>query len=59
MTGDVCDCGICDVDTCDLCGRPITFIDEDGEAFCADCWLAYVDREQQRANDRWMAGGSQ
>jgi hypothetical protein len=59
MTGDVCDCGICEVETCDLCAAPVAFVDEDGDAWCRACWLAHIEGEQQRANDRWMAGGSQ
>lgn len=57
MTGDVCPCGICEIDACDLCAAPVAFVDEDGEAWCRSCWLAYLERVQERANLRWFSGG--
>ena len=59
MSDDTCDCGACEADTCDVCGQPATLLDDHQESWCASCWLAHIEREQQRANDRWMAGGSQ
>ena len=58
MTSDECSCADC-AETCDYCGNDIQFIDEEGVAWCSACYADFVEREQQRANDRWMAGGSQ
>jgi len=35
---DVCDCGTCDVDACDRCGRLIAFLDDEHTAWCRRCW---------------------
>ena len=43
MTGDVCDCGLCAVDACDLCGGPVAFVDADGEAWCRSCHATYLE----------------
>lgn len=51
MTGDVCACGLCDVEACDLCASPVAFLDEDGEAWCAACWSRY---EENRAEAAWL-----
>ncbi len=60
MTGDVCDCGLCDVDACDRCGRPVAFLDEDGEAWCANCWESYQDAVNsdlaERELEAWHGG---
>jgi hypothetical protein len=58
MTDDTCPCADC-AETCDFCDRPKAVVDDYQEVYCAQCWLAHIEREQQRANDRWMAGGSQ
>lgn len=34
----MCDCGTCDVDACDRCGRPIAFLDDEHTAWCRRCW---------------------
>lgn len=38
MCGDECDCGLCGVDTCDFCDRPVSRLDDEGTAYCAGCW---------------------
>jgi hypothetical protein len=62
MTGDVCDCGICEVETCDLCAAPVAFVDEDGEAWCRSCWENHQQRSVERAFMRllgaWHGGSS-
>lgn len=55
---DECPCADC-AETCDFCDRPKAIVDVYQEVYCAACWQAHVEREQQRANDRWMAGGNQ
>jgi hypothetical protein len=55
MTGDVCDCGICEVETCDLCAAPVAFVDEDGEAWCRSCWESYQDDVNFAAFERELA----
>lgn len=50
--GDECDCGICEVDTCDLCQRPALFIDTEQEAWCAVCWDDYQQTEAERITER-------
>ena len=43
LTDDVCDCGLCLVDRCDFCPRPVAYLDAEGTAFCGD------DHEPSRA----------
>ncbi len=38
LTDDVCGCGLCGVDTCDFCARPVARLDDEGVAYCAACW---------------------
>ena len=47
MTGDTCDCGICAVDVCDLCGEPVAFVDDEGEAWCLACFARYQDARDE------------
>lgn len=54
MTGDECDsptCGLCHIDACDLCGDPVAFVDDEGEAWCVACWKRYLD---ERAEAVWL-----
>lgn len=51
MTGDICDCGICEVEACDVCHGPVAFVDDEGEAWCRSCFDNY---EQQRAEAVWL-----
>lgn len=38
MGDDVCGCGICEIETCDVCGRPSWRIDDYNESWCLSCW---------------------
>lgn len=38
MSDDVCGCGICEIETCDVCGRPSWRIDDYNESWCRRCW---------------------
>jgi uncharacterized Zn finger protein (UPF0148 family) len=51
MTGDICECGICAIETCDLCGQPVAFVDDEGEAWCAECHARY---QENRAEAVWL-----
>lgn len=51
MTGDECACGLCEVDACDVCGAPVAFVDDEGEAWCRDCWARYL---ENRAEAVWL-----
>lgn len=51
MTGDECACGLCGVETCDVCGEPMAFVDDEGEAWCAACWSRY---REDRAEAAWL-----
>lgn len=53
MTGDVCECGICDVESCDLCGAPVAFVDDEGEAWCGACWARWLDAQAEVVWLRW------
>lgn len=41
MTDDICTCGRCEVETCDQCDGPVSFVDANCEAWCATCHAAY------------------
>ena len=55
---DTCPCADC-AETCDFCDQPKFIVGDHQEVYCEDHWLDHIEDEQQRANDRWMAGGSQ
>lgn len=39
LTDDVCECGWCTVDLCEICERrPVTRLDDEGTAYCSACW---------------------
>lgn len=47
MTGDECPCGICEVESCDLCVAPVAFVDDEGEAWCLACFARYQDARDE------------
>jgi hypothetical protein len=58
MTGDECDsptCGLCHIDACDLCGEPVAFVDDEGEAWCMVCWDAYQAERNFAAFERELS----
>jgi hypothetical protein len=68
MTGDECACGICAVETCDVCGGLVAFLDDDGEAWCRSCFSNHeqnlaerweeLERRLWHGGDDWMGDGA-
>lgn len=53
MNGDECDCGVCEVATCDLCGGVCDRIEDDLTATCESCrWQATLTTD---AEDHYAA----
>ena len=49
MLDDICDCGLCEVDTCDTCDGPSYRLDDEGTSYCRRCW----DRAQDQEPPAW------
>lgn len=67
MSGDVCDCGLCDVDVCDLCGGHDGLrVHDDCEVLCRSCFENYEQMQNEQMAERelsawhggddWMGG---
>lgn len=55
MTGDVCDCGLCHIDACDVCGQPVAFLDDDHEAWCLACHDNYQQMQAEQMAERELS----
>ena len=47
MTGDECECGICEIEQCDICAAPVAFVDDEGEAWCLACFARYQETRNE------------
>lgn len=55
MTGDECACGLCAVETCDVCGGPVAFLDDEGEAWCRSCFENHEQQQHEAAAERALS----